>query len=103
MIIAKYLRSGLFTKIMWKGIILNGFSTLDSYENSLPKLAFCNMLKHGNMVKFSTLSLKAEVSYGVTSSCNRVFDYNLGCSGRWLSRCCKQEVDCIALAEPLLD
>lgn len=82
---------------------MDGFLTLDSYENSLDKLAFCNMAKHGNMVKFSTLSLKAEISYGVTSSCNIVFTYNLACSGRWLSRCCKQEVNCIALAEPLLD
>lgn len=74
MIIAKYLCSGLFTKIIWKGIILDGFLTLDSYENSLAKLAFSNMAKHGNMVKFSTLSLKAEISYGVTSSCNIVFN-----------------------------
>lgn len=69
MIIDKYLHSGLCTKIMWKRIILDGFPTLniDSYENiNLWKL-FCNM------VKFNTLSLKAEVFYRVTSSCNKSF------------------------------
>lgn len=98
MIINKYLCSGLSAKITWKRIILDGFPTLniDSYENSLHKLIFYNM------VKFSTLSLKAEPPYGMNSSCNRVFNYHFGCHGRWLSRCHKQEVNCSVLAEPLL-
>lgn len=98
MIIDKHLHSGLYAKIVQKRIILDGFPTLniDSYENSLHKLIFCNM------VKFSTLSLKAEISYGVTSSRNRVFNYRLGSNGRWLSRCRQQEANYGVLAEPLL-
>lgn len=70
---------------------------IDSYENSLPKLTFCNM------VKFSTVSLKAEVSYGVTSSSYRIFNYHMGYNGRRLRRCHKQVVNCSVLAESLLD
>lgn len=52
------------------------------------------------MVAFSSLKLKAEVSSGLTSSCNRVFNCHLGCTR--ICRCCKQETNCSVSAELLL-
>lgn len=64
-----YLHSGLYNKIIWKNLILDSFPSvnIDSYENALHKLIFYNI------VKFSTLSLKAEKLSGFTFSCNIFF------------------------------